>query len=61
MKTSDKNELKTLSFKTPKEFERWLAKNHNISDGIWLRFFKKNSGDKTITYDQALEEALCYG
>ena len=59
MKTSD--EPKTVSFKTPKEFERWLAKNHNISDGIWLRFFKKNSGDKTITYDKALDEALSYG
>jgi uncharacterized protein YdeI (YjbR/CyaY-like superfamily) len=59
MKTSE--ELKTVSFKTPKKFERWLAKNHNISGGIWLRFFKKNSGDKTITYDQALDEALCYG
>lgn len=59
MKTSD--ERKTLFFKTPREFERWLAKNHNISPGIWLRFFKKKSGDKTITYDQALDEALCYG
>jgi uncharacterized protein YdeI (YjbR/CyaY-like superfamily) len=61
MKTSDKNELKILSFKNPGEFEKWLAKNHNLPNAIWLRFFKKNSGEKTITYDQALDEALCYG
>ncbi len=61
METSDKNELKILSFKTPGEFEKWLAKNHNLPNAIWLRFFKKNSGEKTITYDQALDEALCYG
>src|SRR6266498_4117955 len=61
MKISEKNELKVHSFKTPKELEKWLAKNHNIPNGIWLRFFKKDSGEKTITYNEALDEALCYG
>jgi len=61
MKISEKNELKVHSFKTPKELEKWLVKNHNISNGIWLRFFKKDSGEKTITYNEALDEALCYG
>ncbi|MGI8952877.1 MAG: YdeI/OmpD-associated family protein [Chitinophagaceae bacterium] len=61
MKASGPKELNILSFKTPKEFEKWLSKNHNISNGIWLRFFKKDSGEKTITYSEALDEALCYG
>ncbi|MGH2645970.1 MAG: YdeI/OmpD-associated family protein [Ginsengibacter sp.] len=61
MKTSSEHEPKVLSFKTPKQFEKWLDKNHNATNGIWLRFFKKDSGEKTITHSEALDEALCYG
>jgi uncharacterized protein YdeI (YjbR/CyaY-like superfamily) len=43
------------------EFERWLAENHDISNGIWLRLFRKDTGEKTITHGEALNEALCYG
>ncbi len=36
--------------------------NHAISNnGIWLRIFKNDSGEATITYDDALDEALCFG
>jgi uncharacterized protein YdeI (YjbR/CyaY-like superfamily) len=58
---TDKNNLEIIPFKTPKEWEQWLSKNHSSSNGIWLRFFKKDSGIKTVTYKQALDEALCYG
>lgn len=61
MKISDKKELETISFKTVKSFEKWLAKNHAKVSGIWLRFFKKDSGEKSITYKEAVDEALCYG
>ncbi len=61
MKTPDKKDFDTLSFKTQKTFERWLTKNHDKVNGLWLRFFKKDSGEKTITYAEALDEALCYG
>ena len=50
-----------ISFKTPEDWERWLVRNHEKTEGIWLRFFKKDSGIPTITYAQALDEALCYG
>jgi uncharacterized protein YdeI (YjbR/CyaY-like superfamily) len=53
--------LKTLAFKTPLEFRSWLEKNHADTDGIWLRIFKKDSGEKSITYAEALDQALCYG
>ena len=39
----------------------WLAANHATSDGIWLHIFNKESGEKTVTYAEALDEALCYG
>jgi uncharacterized protein YdeI (YjbR/CyaY-like superfamily) len=49
-----------LSFKTQEDWEGWLAENSG-SNGIWMKFAKKNSGETTINYRQALEEALCYG
>ena len=44
-----------------KKWEQWLAKNNTKSDGIWLQIYKKDSGVKSITYAEALDEALCYG
>src|SRR5579863_1650541 len=50
-----------FSFRSATEFRKWLAANHRQSDGIWLRIFKKNSGQPTVTYAEALDEALCFG
>lgn len=54
-------ELPVLPFASPALFRAWLKKHHAASPGIWLHFYKKDSGIKTITYAQALDEALCYG
>lgn len=56
-----KTALDTLSFTSALRWEKWLSRNHARSSGIWLRFFKKDSGVKTVTYTQALDAALCYG
>lgn len=48
-------------FRSSKLWRAWLEKNYSKSDGIWLQFFKKNSGQKTITHAEALDEALCFG
>jgi uncharacterized protein YdeI (YjbR/CyaY-like superfamily) len=53
--------LKILTFKSSSDFRKWLEKNHSIADGLWLRFFKKNSGRKTVNYAEALDQALCFG
>ncbi|MCB1676949.1 MAG: YdeI/OmpD-associated family protein [Halioglobus sp.] len=50
-----------ITFKTAAEFRKWLSKNHKQEEGIWIRFFKKDSGLKTFSYEEALDEALCYG
>src|SRR5579859_4885759 len=50
-----------LTFKKTSEWESWLSKNYSRKEGIWIRFFKKASGKQTFTYDEALDEALCYG
>jgi uncharacterized protein YdeI (YjbR/CyaY-like superfamily) len=51
----------TLQFRTSAEFRKWLSANHRQSDGIWLRIFKKDSGEPTVTYAEALDDALCFG
>jgi len=50
-----------ISFTTPAKFRSWLTKNQSKADGLWLRLFKKGSGEKSITYAEALDEALCHG
>ncbi len=49
------------AFKSSAEFRQWLEKHHAGSDGLWLRFFKKTSSEKTLTYAEALDQALCHG
>lgn len=48
-------------FATQEAWRQWLDKNHAKADGIWIKFFKKHTGKKTVSYAQALDEALCYG
>ena len=48
-------------FTTESLFRQWLAKNHARSAELWVGFHKKNSGKKSITYAEALDEALCFG
>ncbi len=55
------DEDEVISFSSQKAFESWLAKNHATVSGIWLRIYKKASGEKTVTYAEALDVALCYG
>ncbi|MDQ3019875.1 MAG: YdeI/OmpD-associated family protein [Bacteroidota bacterium] len=50
-----------VSFATPKQWERWLSKNHSKLNGIWLQFYKKDSGVKSVNRAEALDAALCYG
>ena len=57
----NKKDAPTKSFASESAWEQWLAANHAQSDGIWLRIFNKESGEKTVTYSEALDEALCYG
>lgn len=44
-----------------KEWEDWLARNHDQSTGVSLQIGKKNAGLTSVSYAEALESALCYG
>src|SRR5216110_2039127 len=54
-------ELKSFHPKTRKAWRSWLEKNHAKSPGIWLIYDKKSSGKKELDYNDAVEEALCFG
>src|SRR5215216_4573536 len=54
-------EIPTLPFESKKKFAAWLAKEHDKSAGVWLKLAKKDSGVASITYEEALDVALCYG
>jgi len=56
-----KDDLPILTFKDQKEFEIWMAKNHDTSPGVWIRIYKKATGKETISHELALDVALCYG
>jgi uncharacterized protein YdeI (YjbR/CyaY-like superfamily) len=50
------------SFASSKQWKEWLVMNYSTSNnGIWLRIFKKDSDEATVNYDEALDEALCFG
>jgi uncharacterized protein YdeI (YjbR/CyaY-like superfamily) len=53
--------VETVFAKDRGEWRRWLAKNFARADEIWLVFYKKTSGKPTVSYDHAVEEALCFG
>ena len=48
-------------FKKRKDFREWLEKNYDTKSELWLIFYKKHTGKNTIQYEEAVEEALCYG
>jgi uncharacterized protein YdeI (YjbR/CyaY-like superfamily) len=58
MKTTD---LPIQSFASKTKWAEWLAKQHDKSAGVWLKLAKKDSGIPSVTYDEALDVALCYG
>ena len=54
-------ELPTLPFESKKKWADWLAKQHDKSTGVWLKLAKKDSRIPSVTYEEALDVALCYG
>ena len=52
---------KTLYVTSSEEWRAWLVANFDLADEIWLIFPKKASGKERIPYNNAVEEALCFG
>ena len=53
--------LPTVFFASAAEWEQWLEDNHAVSDGVWIKMAKKDSGIDSVRYPQVLDTALCFG
>jgi uncharacterized protein YdeI (YjbR/CyaY-like superfamily) len=51
----------TLLVTTRQEWREWLAQHHRDRKEIWLIYYKKSAGKTGISYDESVEEALCFG
>jgi uncharacterized protein YdeI (YjbR/CyaY-like superfamily) len=56
-----KQDLPIISFASREDWEGWLHAQHATAKGLWLKLAKKGSGINSVTYDEALQSALCYG
>jgi uncharacterized protein YdeI (YjbR/CyaY-like superfamily) len=54
-------DIEVLHFEKGQQWRDWLAKNHTSADEAWLIHYKKHTNKVGISYDAALEEALCFG
>jgi uncharacterized protein YdeI (YjbR/CyaY-like superfamily) len=55
------NDLQIKIFNSSAEFREWLETNHDRVTELWLGFYNKRTDKRSITYREALDEALCFG
>jgi uncharacterized protein YdeI (YjbR/CyaY-like superfamily) len=55
------SELKPLFFKSPDEYRKWLERNHDSATELWIGFWKKATGKPSLTWQQCVDESLCFG
>lgn len=56
-----KQDYKSTHPKTRSAWRKWLDKNHSTSPGVWLIYYKKSTGKAKLVYNDAVEDALCFG
>ena len=50
-----------LQFPDARRWRAWLARNHRSPDGVWLKLAKKGAPGPSVSYAEAVDEALCFG
>jgi uncharacterized protein YdeI (YjbR/CyaY-like superfamily) len=55
------DEPPVVEFATRAEWAAWLASNHAAASGVWLRIARKDGGETSVSYAEALDVALCHG
>jgi len=53
--------LKIMIFVTPKDLGQWLKVNHASESELWVKIYKKNTGIQSVTWNEVVIEALCWG
>ncbi len=54
-------ETKIIYFKTPADYRKWFEKNYTKATELWVGFYKKDSGKPSITWQESVDQALCFG
>ena len=49
------------TFETPEQLHAWLRVNHASETELWVRIFKKATGQPTVTWDDCVVAAICWG
>jgi uncharacterized protein YdeI (YjbR/CyaY-like superfamily) len=60
-RTAKADPIPSVGPRSREEWRRWLRSNHRRETGVWLVLHKKSSPVPTVSYDDAVEEALCFG
>lgn len=55
------SESTPIFFKSPAAYRAWLDKNHESAKELWIGFWKKATGKPTLTWQQCVDESLCFG
>jgi uncharacterized protein YdeI (YjbR/CyaY-like superfamily) len=50
-----------IYFASPDQFRAWLEQHHDSATEVWLGYWKKHTGRPSLTWSQAVDEALCFG
>ena len=50
-----------IFFKTASAFRQWLQKNNTSAPEVWVGYYNKGSGKRSVTYPESVDEALCFG
>jgi uncharacterized protein YdeI (YjbR/CyaY-like superfamily) len=50
-----------LHFATAEKWRRWLERNHATEEDVWLMISKKHSETRSVTLQEAMQEAICFG
>ena len=53
--------MKPRFFKSQSDLRDWFAAKHDTSAEVWIGFYKKNSGKVSVSYAEAVDQALCFG
>ena len=61
MPTAARDEYPQINARDRAEWRAWLLEHHASAPGVWLILQKKGSGQASVSYDEAVEEALCFG
>ena len=61
MANSSRDNLEHFYARNRQEWHKWLSQNHKTSPGVWLIYHKKNNAQKSIEYEDAVQEALIFG